>query len=129
MSSKISIKSLTGIRFFAAIFVIFFHYLDTKQYAGLYITELTRYGYVGVSLFFVLSGFVLAYNYPNFTSAAERNRFWWARFARIYPLYLVALLASLPAYFVFADLSSLAEVIKTAGKIGLEVTLLGAWTP
>ncbi len=54
-------------------------------------------GYNGVTLFFVLSGFVLAWNYSD-RLAPERinSRAVWsfavARFARLYPLYLVALL-------------------------------------
>jgi peptidoglycan/LPS O-acetylase OafA/YrhL len=54
---------------------------------------------VGVSLFFVLSGFVLAYNYLEPASATMRGsarEFWWARVARVYPVYLFALVVSLP---------------------------------
>ena len=51
-------------------------------------------GYTGVTLFFVLSGFILAYNYPVVTA---RVRFWISRFARIYPVYLLAFLIMLPS--------------------------------
>jgi peptidoglycan/LPS O-acetylase OafA/YrhL len=40
------------------------------------------YGYVGVSFFFMLSGFVLAWSDTPQTA----RRFWWLRFARIWPL-------------------------------------------
>src|SRR5690348_4149040 len=54
---------------------------------------LVRHGAVGVPLFFVLSGFVLAYNYFPRARAGRfaRGGFWGARFARIYPVYLAAL--------------------------------------
>ncbi len=91
--------------------------------------QFVHYGFVGVSLFFVLSGFVLAYNYPKFESARERRRFWWARFARIYPAYLVALLLSLPIYFFYTRTGSVLASMDAAGKITLETALLGAWTP
>jgi peptidoglycan/LPS O-acetylase OafA/YrhL len=52
-------------------------------------------GYNGVTLFFVLSGFVLAWNY--FDRVSTRQEVWSfavARFARIYPLYLVAMVVA-----------------------------------
>jgi peptidoglycan/LPS O-acetylase OafA/YrhL len=54
-----------------------------------------RYGYLGVDLFFVLSGFVLTMVYANsFTSLSryEYLRFLQVRLARIYPLHLATLL-------------------------------------
>jgi peptidoglycan/LPS O-acetylase OafA/YrhL len=48
-------------------------------------------GWAGVALFFVLSGFCIHLSFlrsPEFT----RSRFFWRRFWRIYPAYLVALL-------------------------------------
>ncbi len=52
------------------------------------------WGSTGVSIFFVLSGFVLYLNYP-FEHCRART-FYVARFARIYPAYFLALLASVP---------------------------------
>jgi peptidoglycan/LPS O-acetylase OafA/YrhL len=49
-------------------------------------------GYTGVTLFFALSGFILAYNYPV---VKNRRDFWISRFARIYPAYLVSILLGL----------------------------------
>lgn len=58
-------------------------------------------GYNGVTLFFVLSGFVLAWNYATRfegrVAGATVWSFFVARFARVYPMYLVALaLVALP---------------------------------
>jgi peptidoglycan/LPS O-acetylase OafA/YrhL len=39
----------------------------------------------GVTFFFVLSGFVLSYNYSDFSGRAEVLKFYWARIARIWP--------------------------------------------
>lgn len=134
MARKPVLNALTGIRFIAALHVVLFHYLNPARldlaHPAHYATyHLIRYGYVGVSVFFVLSGFVLAYNYPFFDTRADRRRFWRARFARIYPLYLAALLLSLPIFISYTQFGSLFDVIKAGGKVGIEAALLNAWTP
>src|SRR5260370_6407765 len=54
-------------------------------------------GYVGVSFFFVLSGFILVYTYAG--REIDNRDFYRARFARIYPAYLFSLLISLPFFY------------------------------
>ena len=54
-------------------------------------------GYVGVNFFFVLSGFILIYTYEG--SAFSARKFWWARFARIYPAYVLSLIVAAPFFF------------------------------
>jgi peptidoglycan/LPS O-acetylase OafA/YrhL len=55
---------------------------------------------VGVSFFFVLSGFILTYNYADVfrdgISAAGYKRFVWDRLMKIYPVHLLTLLLVLP---------------------------------
>jgi peptidoglycan/LPS O-acetylase OafA/YrhL len=52
---------------------------------------------LAVALFFLLSGFILAYSYENkIAEGKSRGSFWKARFARIYPVYLLSLLLALP---------------------------------
>ena len=48
--------------------------------------------YHGVSFFFVLSGFILTYAYPTLPDAEAVRRFWVARFARLWPVHIVAAL-------------------------------------
>lgn len=54
-------------------------------------------GYVSVSYFILLSGFVLAYNYSARARAGKFDhvRFYKARFTRIYPIYLLSIVLSL----------------------------------
>lgn len=91
------IDSLTAVRFFAAAHVVFFHvgYIAASR-GGEFAAMLSSRGYAAVGLFYVLSGFVLAYNYSG--REFTRGGFWRARFARIYPIYLFSLLLALPAF-------------------------------
>lgn len=53
-------------------------------------------GFISVSYFILLSGFVLGYNYNERAQKGEldKKRFWEARFTRIYPIYILSLLLS-----------------------------------
>jgi peptidoglycan/LPS O-acetylase OafA/YrhL len=92
------VSALTGLRAIAAYFVVLFHYGSSfANSIGVPrpIGKILSNGYLGVSFFFVLSGFILAYNYRSpLTTWSAKKAFFLARFARIYPVYIVALLAS-----------------------------------
>ena len=97
-----SLKALTGIRFFAAYYVVVFHSRLRELLRGrgdIAAANFFASGYLAVPLFFLLSGFILAYTYAGqIETAGDRRRFWEARFARIWPVYALALFAnSLPA--------------------------------
>ncbi len=95
------IKSLTGVRGIAALYVIIFHWynhLSQKQPTfsstlldNLYITFI-KHGYLSVDLFFALSGFVLCVSsYKLFSeqvSAQDYKKFIYKRFFRLFPLYI-----------------------------------------
>ena len=94
---------LTSVRFFAALIVILYHYnKEFSPYLPTPIQNFIEHGYIGVSFFFVLSGFILAANYYErlLNKTVSKADFWWARFSRIYPLYLVSILIVLPRYFI-----------------------------
>ncbi len=61
---------------------------------------LFKQGKVGVSFFFVLSGFIMVYNYYAwFKHDTKRFKdFGRARFARVFPMYVLALLLVTPFY-------------------------------
>lgn len=81
------IKSLTSLRFFFAL-AVFLHHYSVK---GAVIFE---NGFIGVSFFFILSGFILSYSYKDrlFSGNISKWDFYVARFARIYPLHLLTFL-------------------------------------
>ena len=63
-------------------------------------------GFVGVSFFFVLSGFIIAYNYQKKLqeNTISKRAFWVARIARVYPLHwLTLLLAAILGNYVIAS--------------------------
>jgi peptidoglycan/LPS O-acetylase OafA/YrhL len=112
------LKALTSIRFFAAMYVVFFHMqIGFTVLRVPLVAHFMASGYTGVTLFFVLSGFILAYNYPEVRSAKE---FWIARFARIYPVYALSLLLSLMRPVLWHQPHFLAGCI-------LDFGLLQAW--
>jgi peptidoglycan/LPS O-acetylase OafA/YrhL len=93
---------LTGLRFFAAFFILVGHgtpvMLKLTPNPQLVINVTNCFLEVGMELFFVLSGFVIHYNYANIGRLPQpRNlaKFYIARFARIYPLYILFLVLQL----------------------------------
>lgn len=93
------IKALTGLRFVAAAWVVLFHFrpMLREAWPGLFdaLAPVLNCGAQGVDLFFILSGFVLTWNYldrmgPSFSARASLH-FLWLRLARVWPVYLVTL--------------------------------------
>ena len=92
MNDAAHIRPLTGLRFFAAMWVVFYHYWANLQIG--FTPALVEKGYLGVELFFVLSGFILCHVYlEGFGEGRFRfGSFLWNRLARVYPLHLATLL-------------------------------------
>ena len=87
------LKPLTALRFFAAMWVVLFAFWPHLATSAT--PAIVSKGYLGVDLFFTLSGFILCHVYlPGFEAGKFRyGSFLWARLARIYPLHLACLLA------------------------------------
>ncbi|ODP31249.1 acyltransferase [Pandoraea sp. ISTKB] len=91
------IDALTSLRGVAALLVVVHHMgLLMLPLRGTVVgPALNNFGVLGMTTFFVLSGFVIHYNYAD-RLAVERERgvisFMFARFARLYPLYLPVVL-------------------------------------
>jgi len=94
------INSLTGLRFFAALWVISLHYLSAPNSLP-FLKNFIGLGARAVMLFFILSGFILTYTYAGRT--IKIRNYFLARFRRIYPLYLVGIILGLPLIYVMAD--------------------------
>jgi len=126
------LPALTSLRFLAAFHVVIFHFQAMQVFLGPpWFQKLSSIGYVGVSFFFVLSGFILVYTYAGRPMIPKD--FWRARFARIYPAYAFSLLVTAP-FFFFAVLTMNIPFFAWA-KAHLKfvsvlvVSLLQAWVP
>lgn len=92
-----TIRALTGLRAVAAVWVVLFHYrfdLLALFPAASPLGPLMAAGYLGVDVFFVLSGFVLAYNYAERLgrwAPREARAFAQNRVARVWPVHVVTL--------------------------------------
>jgi len=86
------LKPLTALRFFAAMWVVLFHYWPNLAVSQ--VPHFVNKGYLGVELFFVLSGFILCHVYlpPAENDRFSYGKFLWARLARVYPMHLATLL-------------------------------------
>ena len=87
---KPQLPALTGLRTLLACNIVLFHF--TPPHMGVLYPVINN-SYVFVGFFILLSGFVLAYNYGDRPQLSKRS-FWRARFARLYPIYLLSLVIS-----------------------------------
>ncbi|CAN5317161.1 acyltransferase [soil metagenome] len=91
MQEPSNIKPLTSLRFVAAMWVVLFHYWPKLTEAAH--PAILAKGYLGVELFFVLSGFILSHVYLRQVEdgSYRYGSFLWARLARVYPLHIATL--------------------------------------
>ena len=129
------IPALTGVRFLAALSVALYH-LSPDIAASLGILPFYFYENSGdpVELFFILSGFILTYTHPEVSGAEAPaiRQFYFSRFAKIYPIYLLGWIVFAP--LVYTNLASLhghsAGLYARLAFYGvISLALLQAWTP
>ncbi|PTT27680.1 acyltransferase [Pseudomonas sp. HMWF021] len=105
----VHIQNLTGLRGFAALSVLLLHirYGDLANAYGDFAFLFQTRG-LGVDVFFILSGFILAYVHDKDFTEQIRLRdamgFWIARLARIYPVHLFMLVVTafiLPMHLLY----------------------------
>jgi peptidoglycan/LPS O-acetylase OafA/YrhL len=89
---KPALPALSGLRTLLAVNVMFFHFTPPHP---AFLTPMIDNAYVFVGFFFLISGFVLAYNYADRPSLSKRT-FYVARLSRVYPTYLLVLVLSAP---------------------------------
>ena len=127
---KKELTGLTGLRFLAAFYVFVFH-IHLRIPLGFLpapFQTVISVGALGVTVFFVLSGFILTYSHIKDFSATQiptaryYSHFLFKRIARIYPAYLAGLLSCILVSWWLQDLPS-----KTV--VALDITMLESYVP
>ena len=144
MLNAARVEQLTGLRFFAALGVLLCHFHVLVPYVGA--KFLFDLGGHGVTLFFVLSGFVLTWRHDG-PWQGDAGRAAWvsgapglalmafatARFARIAPVYWLALAMTLLTYLAVGPDVALGPPATNegGGAVGLILNILAlqAWVP
>lgn len=125
MIVKHKLDALTALRFFAAAMIVLTHAHNIFGSFG--IANAAPLGQ-GVSFFFVLSGFILAYNYPDLSQKGAVARFFVARFARIWPLHLVTCVIWIGLIFHF-DRAAYFGGFSGLGRLLANLLLVQSWFP
>lgn len=123
-----NIRTLTSLRFFAAAIIVVGHMRGYFGIPGDWAADFPHY--LGVSFFFVLSGFILSLSYPALGTRSAQARYLLARFARIWPLHAFTFL--LFVLMSIATVEGYASWMVQAGNLWtafLNLLLLQAWVP
>jgi len=128
------IHALTSLRFFAAFYVVLYHTLYLGFPGLLQVPLAVRavsLGYISVSFFFLLSGYILAMVYIREGKPVNKRNFYAARFARVYPLFLMTLVADTP-FVLLSRANQLgwhSAIPRTAATFAAHLLMLQAWLP
>ena len=110
------VHQLTFLRFIAALTVVVFHFAPNN------LINVAPLAVTAVSFFFFLSGVVLSFNYFD-NKALNFREFFLKRMARIYPVYLLALLLTIAFSIILNDSHP------KGLSIILQVVSVQAWVP
>ena len=126
------LHGLDHLRAFAIIFVFLFHYGRLFSHPE-WVNAISAFGWSGVDLFFVLSGYLIAAQL--FKTVAQQNKislkvFFTKRFFRIIPIYLfvVALYFLFPFLHEKEALAPLWKYLTFTQNIGLDVSKQGTFS-
>ena len=120
------LPALTAIRAFSAVNILLFHFSNPHDFGPF--AAVVDGGYVAVSFFFVLSGYIMAYNYAGraMSGTLDKREFWMNRIARLYPVFLLGLAISVQ--MLAAEWHAQTHPMFFAGVI-LTPLMLEAWHP
>lgn len=98
------LNSLQALRGIAALLVVMYHaYVFSNSILNYnFLSGFFKFGYAGVDLFFVLSGFIIFYiHQKDFGNITKLKLYIVKRFVRVFPIYWVINLFIIPLYFFF----------------------------
>jgi peptidoglycan/LPS O-acetylase OafA/YrhL len=121
------IRALTGLRFLIAFWVFIFHIqIRWPIFDNFALDSIARQGAIGMTFFFILSGFILSYSYSAQFSISSYFR---SRIARIYPIYILVALITLP-WLIFPDfVGTHFTSLEVTFLLVVGFLLLQAWFP
>jgi len=117
------LDSLTSLRFFAAV-IVALHHAKSNWVYNRFTDLMGQFGWLGVTFFFILSGFVLMWGYDP---AISYRNFVFRRLARIYPLHFLTLVFTLLFFLRFG--SSLAGNVGNFWGTVASFLLIHDWLP
>ncbi len=136
MRKSETFPALNGLRFLAAFAVVIFHYaprVDAYTRLNDFVKNVIDQGPCAVSFFFILSGFLLGYRHLSGGSRKQTaSDFYWSRFTRLYPVYLLAFLLFLPVAvqrYLLNPLPAAAGHHTFLFSAVLSCLMLQSWTP
>ena len=107
-SQSNDILSLTGVRFLAVLMIFLFHYSNKLSFTGAPVIGILNQFFLGVQVFFVLSGFVICYQY--FENTEIKKEFFYTyylrRFARIYPSFFLLTTFTFSVWYFKTEIDS-----------------------
>lgn len=135
---KNRITEIDLLRFIAAMMVVIFHYAfrgfappHMSEFSYPLLKPIAKYGYLGVELFFIISGFVILMS----ASSGSLRKFAISRFVRLYPAFWVACTITFIVVILFggdhfsATLPQyLANMTMLSGFIGVESIDTAYWS-
>lgn len=111
------LNALTSLRFFAAmgVFIHHFHFFEhTKSAFAQQVYRVFYEGFVGVTFFYILSGFIISFSYSQHKKAGKYSipQFLRNRVARLYPTHLLTLFIAASVYltkdaWAYVDMNTL----------------------
>jgi peptidoglycan/LPS O-acetylase OafA/YrhL len=118
------IEQLTFTRFIAAISIVVYHFgMGLYPFSTDAVSFLFKQANLGVSYFFILSGFVMIIAYGgNPTCRINSGKYFTNRFARIYPAYFLALMILVVYYMIRSKSYS-------GVAFGLNLLVIQSWFP
>jgi peptidoglycan/LPS O-acetylase OafA/YrhL len=135
------IDALTGIRGLASLWVFIYHYdmhnkyvHDFFIYLNPWVLQLVQKGYLGVDLFFILSGLIISHvHMPEFEqfNLKKVGSFLYLRLSRLLPVHYTLLLITFVVYgmaFVFFGVKANHDDKFNLPDLLLNLTLTQAWT-
>lgn len=138
LKTKQEFFAINALRFGAAFWVLVFHssiHLGNLAPLGL-IQPLINQGPLAMTLFFMLSGFVLSYRYQAFGSQSEVRLYTAARIARLYPVYLFMGLITLwrvpsgaGGFALYTEYGWIGKIVFLLALGALFLLALQAWFP